>query len=157
METKFYIFLDVDGVLNNEKTYDEGYRTPDGFCGVDPINLKALASLVNQTNGVLILSSDWRIKDIYDDEDPVHMIYLREQLAEYGMKLEGFTPDNGKRNHRGSEIAASIKTHHIKNYVILDDERFSDFGQFGNHFYKVDWHTGLTMEDVNKIVNEEVK
>lgn len=138
-------------------TYDAGFLTPNGYCGVDPINLKALAKLVKATSAQLILSSDWRLKDKYDGQEPPHLIYLREQLAEYGLSLAGFTPDLGKRNQRAAEISESIKMRHIEDYLILDDEYFLDFSKFRRigRFYRTDWRTGLTELDIKKILSNQ--
>ena len=52
-----YIFLDVDGVLNNE-TYFRQHLDDDGI--LDEENIKLLADLVNKTNANVVLSSSWR-------------------------------------------------------------------------------------------------
>ena len=55
------IFLDVDGVLNNENT---NARSPGGYVGVMDSKVKLLSKLVKETNADVVISSDWRlIKD----------------------------------------------------------------------------------------------
>ena len=52
------IFLDFDGVLNNDKTET---RTPDGFIGLDYENVRHLNEIVKRTQGRIVFSTSWRI------------------------------------------------------------------------------------------------
>ena len=57
------IFLDVDGVLNSDRT---ARRTQSGYTFVDNRQMKNLKHIINMTGAKVVLSSDWR----YDRDDP---------------------------------------------------------------------------------------
>lgn len=51
------IFLDVDGVLNSDRT---ARRTQSGYTFVDNRQMKNLKHIINMTGAKVVLSSDWR-------------------------------------------------------------------------------------------------
>lgn len=85
-----YIFLDVDGVLNNKKHYKKLHNKYGGrFCCQDmpfnPRSLKNLRNIIDATGAKLVLSSSWR-------KDEACLIVLKARLMEYGMKIHSMTP-----------------------------------------------------------------
>lgn len=111
------VFLDVDGVLNNNKTTR---RTTGGYTFVGSRPLKNLKRIITETGAKVVLSSDWR----YDRDDPRYnrdFLELRDELLRYGIKIYGFTPELPSA-HRGAEIDEWLKAHaEVSNFVILDD------------------------------------
>lgn len=117
------IFLDVDGVLNNEKhivaLYDllgdklaHRLRNWYGQTILDYKCCELIKKLIKATNAKVVLSSTWRLgtKDCGIVED------------ELEQELYGITPYLGKI--RGEEISLYLKEHpEIKNYVIIDDDK----------------------------------
>ena len=63
MEKIKVIFLDVDGVLNSDRTVR---KTQSGYTFVDNRQMKNLKHIINMTGAKVVLSSDWR----YDRDDP---------------------------------------------------------------------------------------
>lgn len=122
-ETKI-IFLDVDGVLNDDNT---NTRTPDGYTGVDEKYIKNLKRIVDRTGAEIVLSSDWKFE--YPNGPAGR--YLKEQLEKEGLKIKAKTPGDSRGRGftgRGGEILAYLKKHpEVRNFVILDDNRFRDF------------------------------
>ena len=53
----FYIFLDIDGVLNDNNTKE---LTPNGYIGIDSKKVEILAKIVNHYKAQIILTSDWK-------------------------------------------------------------------------------------------------
>ena len=51
-----YLFLDIDGVLNN---YDTTERC-QGFIGIDPDKVKLLKHIIDVTHAEIILTSTWK-------------------------------------------------------------------------------------------------
>lgn len=51
------IFLDVDGVLNSDRTVR---KTQGGYTFVDNRQMKNLKHIINMTGAKVVLSSDWR-------------------------------------------------------------------------------------------------
>lgn len=121
------VFLDVDGVLNNDDTYWHGVLAPSGYAGVEDKYLSILRDLVNTYDLSIVLSSDWRL----DDESDPNYLYLTTKLSDYGLTVFDKTPAIDYRR-RGKEIHEWLESHDdVGQYVILDDTEFNDF-----HYYK---------------------
>lgn len=60
------IFLDIDGVLNNNYTKE---RSPSGFISIDGTSMPLLKELVDKSHAAIILSSSWRFDDSAWDEE----------------------------------------------------------------------------------------
>ena len=104
MEKIKVIFLDVDGVLNSNRT---ARRTQSGYTFVDNRQMKNLKHIINMTGAKVVLSSDWR----YDRDDPRYngdYLELEAELLKYGVRLYGFTPEL-QSCHRGMEIDCWLK------------------------------------------------
>lgn len=144
------IFLDVDGVLNNETTKAVA---PSGYMGVMDSKVKLLKKIVDATGAKVVLSSDWRICDRNHDKD---FKYLLNKLKYKGnIAIYDFTPDLSVFD-RGHEIRDWIKRNQTtKEYVVLDDIEFPDFydGDFFNHVIITDYEIGLSQDDVDQAIN----
>lgn len=149
---EFFIFLDVDGVLNATKLiallrdiqptqFKE--LSPNGYTGVEQKYIQVLKDIVvaYESKGYevsIILSSDWKdgfefhrtsegMEVLYDecDEDAQ---YLIDNLAEQGLYITDKTPDVSVKRARGQEIIAWLNAHDMdesyENYLILDDNEF---------------------------------
>lgn len=121
-----YIFLDIDGVLNSEHTF--GNKISES---ISDQYIKNLQKIVKKTDAKIILSSSWRIYFSENVNDPRHImgIYLVTILAKYNLNLHDMTPfvKGQFSNERGLEIKTYIDQHKITNYIVIDDEEFSDF------------------------------
>ena len=143
-----YIFLDIDGVLNNDATTS---LTTEGYIFVDDYLVERLAEIVKATNAKLILSSDWRMEWISDNDDDngVDFIELKEKLAEYNLYLIDKT--GPIRNFRHLEIEEYLADHpEIQNYIIIDDR--TDAG-IRNHFIKTNGHNGLSIRNMEQAID----
>lgn len=119
----FYIFLDVDGVLNNEDYIEECWNRHHkpmhmNHVPFDPKCLNNLMCLNHflQSKGFdvkIILSSTWRLHEI-DYE------IVNARIAEYGMTLSGKTPYI--HMERGREILDFLSDKKYKDYLVIDDE-----------------------------------
>lgn len=85
------IFLDVDGVLN-----DNDYSKTK----VDETKVRLLKEIVDKTGAKIVLSSDWRYWWDSDDEDFALLVSL---LRKHGMEFLSKTPIT-KHGYRGAEI-----------------------------------------------------
>ena len=127
MSDVVYIFLDVDGVLNNEnylvRCYNRNGHRPMSlyYTPFDPKCLNNLMKLCqylesNHLAPLLILSSTWRL-----DRDS--LIVLNARLAEYGLRI--FDCTEFLEAKRGKEIKEYLANHiRYKDYIIIDDEMF---------------------------------
>lgn len=173
MITKKIIFLDIDGVLNNQLHYtsdyskelneevkklnnqnkhQEGHRVWElsNFC---PRNVEILNQLIKETDAYIVVSSTWRKNRSVEE--------LQDLFDEVGIEGEiiGKTPVlyfNRDENvdyqpvPRGSEIKAWMDSY-SKNlgksikikYIILDDDSDMLYSQ-RNNFILTDPYVGLT-------------
>lgn len=137
------IFLDIDGVLNNEshivklvellgnEQYLQLLKDIEEI-PFDYRSCKLLQELINETNAEIILSSTWRISPI--------LIELIEKYA--GIKIKDKTPR--LNTIRGKEIKSYLDSHkEITNYVILDDDT-DMLEEQKNNFVKTNAQLGFT-------------
>mgnify|MGYP000868397776 FL=1 len=157
-----YIFLDIDGVLNSEHTLDQTSEH-DASIICDQY-IKNLRNIVEKTDAKLVLSSSWRVYFESTIDNPKHSygVQLVQALAKHNLKIHNTTPfvKGPFSSERGLEIKTYIDQHNITNYVIIDDEEFSDFKThldmsrfvqttFGNKT------TTIETEGLNKKIAEE--
>ncbi len=128
-EKLFYIFLDIDGVLNNETYFDECFERHhvEGIMSMNcfPFDPKCLNNLMILNQKLqekryevkIILTSTWRLNQ-------VDVAIVNSRLAEYGMRIFERTLSLSSGN-RGLEIKHFLNEEGIPkadNYLILDDE-----------------------------------
>lgn len=132
------IFLDVDGVLNCLSTKEKF----NGFTGIDSELAANLAKLVQRSTEEeetqIVLSSSWRVGQDYSGKQiPGHYKYLSQKLSEHGLSIYDDTPyvnEGSYRGQRGKEITTWLDSQpagSVSSYVILDDEIFPDFEEYG--------------------------
>jgi glutamyl/glutaminyl-tRNA synthetase len=145
------IFLDIDGVLN----YKDCKAKCSNYLGISNKKVKILKKIVEKSNAKIVLSSTWR----YDWEKN------KETQNEFGNYLDRklkkenlfvFDKTRSLENiSRGGEIKEWLQSHEdIENWIVLDDEIFSDFKQEGiiEHLVKTEFDKqdgGLQETDIN--------
>ena len=166
---KKVIFLDVDGVLNSDRTLYEDISLEDDLI----LNLK---EIVNKTKAKIILSSSWRLST-----DAIAT--LMNKLDKFGLVISGMTCDGVDLDwlekyefdttkkyldtkfdwdenrqikitrDRGAEIFKWLYDHVDCAYVILDDE-IEDIKPYFSEsvIVKTSYKIGLTKEDVKKAI-----
>lgn len=142
------IFTDVDGVINTRNTKA---ISPSGYRGISDKLVKKLKAIVDDTGAKVVLSSDWRLLDHYDNKD---FHYLKQKLYyKGGIKIFDYTPDIHWEK-RGQEIRRWLAEHPVDNFVVLDDIDFPDFyfEDFMDHVIIVNERTGLTDENVKQAI-----
>lgn len=155
-DEKKYLFVDVDGVLNNE-TYNKLWRNHglDRYyrffqsSDVDPHNIVVLKELVTlylpEIN--IIISSDWRYNEASLNE-------LKKVFEQFEVPLwVDITPLSSRfdRFSREKEILQYMREHNIEKeqIAILDDIDF--FDELSDRFVKTDYRDGLTHKDKDKV------
>lgn len=150
-----YLFLDIDGVLNNTKWYSSS-RNPGNLNGqeddIDPLNMSLLQVIIKNTDCKIVISSDWR----YDFENCCKRLYNAGLLEG---TIIGKTPEfiwkerlDDTAPSRGSEIQEwidkNLKEHDT--YCIVDDRTdMLDFQK--SHFVHINPYFGLQPNDCLKI------
>lgn len=146
MESKIiFIFLDIDGVLNNENYIIKCYKKHGkpmhmNYVPFDPKCLNELMLLVQEIEAnnykvKIILSSTWRLHKV-DYE------IVNARLAEYGLHLTDKTPYIS--NDRGTEIQEFLKNKTYTDILILDDDKFDIINKFPTKLINTKFQTGFT-------------
>lgn len=140
------LFLDVDGVLNNQrwaiKMFEEdGLRVYRDNILYEP-SLRQLKRIINITGALIVVSSAWRqIPSCYAD--------LKAWLERFEMEIYDKTPYVG--GERGDDITAWFERNPGEwRYAILDDD--SDMGIHMDHLVKTRFDRGLTWVEADKCI-----
>lgn len=167
------IFLDVDGVLNFEKWYQNvDGRNPGNLYGqegdLDPLCVNRIIKICNETGAKVVISSDWRISWYTTQVRLAKMgldeNYVIDKTPEYiwrNVSKHDYFNDDYEETYeysRGAEIDGWLKEHpEVTNYVIIDDRTdFTDKQK--EHFVHVDPMWGLVDKHVEltiKILKNE--
>lgn len=147
-----YLFLDIDGVFNTEKTYLAYQRVPnasnkDAFRLFNSTDL-AFFETLTRLGVKIVLSSTWRRQSDRTLEQ------IGRQL---GVELYGATPqDVGEHSYRGHEIKQWFIDNNIEpksvSYLIVDDETDGMTFQQKRNLIKVDPKEGLTTDHYKRIL-----
>ena len=130
------IFLDIDGVLNYQTFFKEQklsrinyYKNLDykdyqiklliQLLDIDPNKLYLLKEILKETNSKVVITSSWRNLSIYP--------LIEDYLIYMGIPIIGTTPYID--SNRGLEIKSYLNSHEINDYIIIDDDIFSDFDE----------------------------
>lgn len=170
--TNKYIFLDIDGVMNNEfdileKMHDgtKKYTRDDiHFCDEA---WDRLATLCKKTGAKVILSSSWRHGFIKDESGRIVVANQENHLATrllayfkaHKIPLVGLT-GFGRNGYRGLEILDYIAENlngMTDEWIVLDDEIcYMEEHLPMDHVFKTSFKTGLTDEICNHILEHWV-
>lgn len=130
------IFLDIDGVLNTNDTYDRvdnEYQVMKGLkIYIDEFRVEYLRRIVKRTGAKIVLSSSlrWRFKKIGDKCVPLTHNFAPnfiDILGKYDLSLYDVTPNiiniDGQLVKRQDEIKLWLfQNSNVESFVILDDE-----------------------------------
>ena len=131
---KWYIFTDVDGVLNN--AHAKGIR--EGFAWIDDENIHVFSEFVRwcyaehgKENVILVLISSWRSNNFHGNS--CMRTVLDKRLAERENLYFDDETECLDTWSRGFEIANYLVKHmtEVQGYIILDDILWEDFKPLG--------------------------
>lgn len=156
----FYIFLDIDGVLNNRKWIkkcvdcdleNQGYSR-----FLDPSCIKALNTLTytleNHFNVIIVLSSLWKL----DGVDTVENFLKSHNLKINNTMMQ--TPN--KPNHNRINEIMSFMAHNPigTNFLVIDDQNLSEHLPDSKFILTTGYsNQGLTIEQVENWLNLNIK
>lgn len=152
MKTRL-IFLDINGVLNSDKT-DLG---PDA-APLDPVNIAPFNRIIEATGAKLVITSDWRFS-LSRESIASHFeeAAIRGEIIGMVPDLRGYDPPIDIEVTRGEEIESwlekSGRTDAEKSdwrFVILDGT--SDVEPYGDRHVKTRTEMGLTEADVDRVI-----
>ncbi len=142
----FYIFFDVDGVLNKESDWINKFK-------IDENCVKVFSEILELfENPICIISSTWRA-GISNNGNAIQYDHLEQILDKYYIKISGSTPISHKS--RDAEILYYLRKYcnNTENYIILDDDKSLFINQDIN-LYLTNYKTGLIQEDINHIKHQ---
>lgn len=143
-----YIFLDIDGCLNNKDDWKIPY-TINKRC---LLNFSELCKIINKKYGFvkIVLISTWK-EGLNKDNNSPQIQHLIDTLSICGLTINDKTI-SVKGKTRQEEIEYYIRRNNIKDYIILDDDisLYNDISKI--NIYIVDYHTGFTEKDNKKIL-----
>lgn len=147
-----YIFLDIDGVLNNIKHYRKQHEKYGGrfFCQNMPFNPKSIENLrkvVKRFDAKIVLTSSWR-------KSAPCMTVLEARLCEYGLKIYDKTGDVGSRcNEIVDWMFAHTKDDEA--YIIIDDEMYDILEGFNrDHIVEVNSYKGFNRAKMQEAIDK---
>ncbi len=124
------IFLDVDGVLN----YRYSTSKCQGCIGIDSDKVKRLRRIVEATGAKIVLTSTWKMYWIRDpllkDEQSESGNYLDRKLSRERLFILDKTTED-RLSKRGEGIYDYLRKHYVESWVVLDDEIFDDYEDYG--------------------------
>lgn len=132
------IFLDIDGVLNNDKSMMRGIHLDNELCQI-------VGRIRKCTGAVIVVSSAWRVLHTVEQ--------LEIMLFNAGLQSLILDKTDNRGNIRGNEIQRWLDAHpEVESYVILDDSCDIQEDQM-NNFVRMDGHIGITDADSEKAIN----
>ena len=144
------VFLDVDGVLNCR--YSKS--TINGCIGIDKSKVKRLKRIAKESGAKIVLISSWKYGWSKREEDKDSFAkYLDSKLKKENIFIYDKTTDN--EADRGHGIIEWLKGKRVTSWVVLDDEEFEDYSEYGivGHLVKTSFYDergGLQDEHVEK-------
>ena len=144
------LFLDFDGVLNNDRflRYQKNHVQSAEHRLFDPTNIAALVRLVDALAiETVVVTSTWRKERSLDE---LGAILAREGFHRPAVGLSATVVLGKSFEARGDEIAAWLDDHAPGAYLVLDD--FDLGNRFGNAFHKIEAATGLTNAKVDELI-----
>lgn len=157
MDERKIVFLDVDGVLNSDKFYNELLADEGIDCFrediLDQRAIGRVARIIRDTEARVVISSSWRW-------DTQSMDRLLEQLKAFGIEPVDTTILDMRVNmSRADEIKLWLDQHpEVTDYVVLDDD-IMNIPEVGRHHIKTNMSRGLEsnhVEQAKKILNGEL-
>jgi hypothetical protein len=141
------IFLDIDGVLNSNRTVVPRNQPP-----LDPLNIKPFNRIIAETKAQIVISSLWRFSHSIDE--------IASMFLEVGIEgsIIDVTPlPKSNIDHRGTEVYEWIRVNRLPNwssesgnFVILDDR--TDLEPYLDRHILTDFDCGLTEDNADNAI-----
>jgi len=147
------LFLDVDGVLNSDRSRP-GVKPTGGILGVDDDKLLVLQQIVRRSGAFIVLTSTWK-RSWGTPWQPGTMRFLIDKLQQHNIRIMGATTESVP-SERGRGIREWLDYHGpVDGWAVLDDDIFPDYAEYGilprlikTNFYR----GGLTKDKITPCV-----
>lgn len=142
------LFLDIDGVINSERTFAAFGGYPHDFTAselarFDPVALALVRKLCDKSGCVVVLSSSWRLQ-----------FTAHEVAAGLDLPVFASTPDYGSTFSRADEIAGWLAANpYVTHFAIVDDMALDwPDRTHGAHFVQTNPDIGLTVANYRQLL-----
>lgn len=138
-----YLFLDVDGVLNNQKIIQESKKM-QVIDEQNLINLNKLIKIIKtEYNCLIILNSSWQLVNENID-------ILKSYLNRYNLRIDDYLKIDNQKN-KGELIIEYCNQYQIPplNILILDDGMISEIK---DRLIKCNFNQGFTEVELQKAI-----
>ena len=140
------IFLDFDGVLNNNSYFLDSKEKAPFFLQDEKMIL--LKQIVDSTNAKIVLSTSWR--EIWNSDLDISL-KLKDYF--YSFDLSVYDVTKNINYNRPLEISTWLKENNVSSYVILDDIANPWYEHVNNVVVTNKKFNGLSQDDVNKAID----
>lgn len=131
MENRPHIFLDIDGVLATTAQFYSKKRHEEWNCyRFDPKCVKIFNEIIEKTNPIIILSSDWKTQYKFETMNNIFdWNGINGKISDYTPNLWGveFFKVDDLEACRASEIQIHVNNNQIKKWVAIDDLNLSPY------------------------------
>lgn len=138
-----YLFLDVDGVLNNQKIIQETKKM-QVIDEQNLINLNKLIKIVKKEyNYLIILNSSWQLVN-------ENINILKSYLNKYNLKIDDYLKIDNQKN-KGELIIEYCDKHQISSLdiLVIDDGMISEIK---DRLIKCNFNQGFTELELQKVI-----
>ena len=150
------IFLDIDGVcngnnyFNSEEFWSQQLIIGLPYAEIDPLKIKLINKLVEQSGAIVIISSYWRIQFSIETLNDILLARGASFHISGATPIREPKPEQFLYSPRGDEIQDYLNKICIKpeHFVILDDN--NDMGHLSDHLILTNPDIGITEEDVER-------
>ena len=160
------LFLDIDGVLNTERQHEychsRGITNSDEYGYLfDPIAVRNLAKIVNETGADIVISSSWKynglseLLDMWSDRGlPGRVIDITPDTMSNEILLHADLEKMEFLSCRGYEIKEWLVAHgkKVSHYAIVDDEQ-EMLPEQQSHYVMIDPRVGISEENANQVID----
>ena len=140
------IFLDFDGVLNNNSYFLDSTEKAPFFLQDEKMIL--LKQIVDSTNAKIVLSTSWR--EIWNSDLDISL-KLKDYFNSFDLSVYDVTKNTNY--NRPLEISTWLKENNVSSYVILDDIANPWYEHVNNVVVTNKEFNGLSQDDVNKAID----
>lgn len=153
------IFLDIDGVLNNNFWNESHQREISDGTLIDEDKVKLLYNIIKETEADIVLHSGWRfwfcenIQPIRKESQKLVELLAKNHMVILDKTIDYSTAEIRKSKKfslvKAKEILTWIREHpEVKSWIVIDDLDLHD-DEVEKHQIKTNPITGLTQGDVH--------
>lgn len=157
------IFLDIDGVLatnkefsTNRTKFKKKYPEAEELRIPYPFNkdaVKVFNEILDATNAVIVLSSDWRLHFNLEELDGIFKFNGVNKSPKFITSKLKRKLSSDLEDDRAHQIVQFKREMQLKNWVAIDDLELSF--SLGDHFFKTNSSEGIKQSGLkDKIINK---